>query len=273
MSAHGPPRTQGSAEAIGGPLVQADVAAEQDIGAAIKASSEQSSSMTFFGRQSSWAISASLRASVFKQFGGSLQPFSPDPAKHTVTPKIDNKARSIVKGQPYCKLELIASRPNSRDRIARGLTQRDHIARVLTQPGCKPIKFTRRGGKPQLDENAVEALLADVRIVRGLGELLMLEKRLSQLVGGDGSLVRACGENNRVHRVLKPMGTTTSRATNFQPNLAQVRSANKPDGHRFRNCFKAYPGCVFVGADMDGLQGRGFGRNITSLDGRTYATA
>jgi hypothetical protein len=116
-------------EAIGGPLGPADRRRNKISALPLKPAAN-SRPLSHLWPQSSWATSASLRASVFKQFGGSLQPFSPDPAKHTVTPKIDNKARSIVKGQPYCKLELIASRPNSRDRIARVLTQRDHIARA-----------------------------------------------------------------------------------------------------------------------------------------------
>jgi hypothetical protein len=200
---------------------------------------------------------------MLKQFRSRFQHISPNPAKHTVTPKIDNETRSIVKGQPYCKLELIVFRPNSWDWIARVLRQWDHIACVLTR--CKPANFSH--GEPQVDENAVEARLADLRVVRGLWELLMVEKRLSQFVGGDRSLVRAYGKDNRIDGLLKPLGITTSRAPHLQPNLAYGRGADKPDGHRFRDCLEPYPGCVFVGADMEGLDGRGFGYRMTSLDG------
>src|SRR5579864_4665357 len=37
-----------------------------------------------------------------EQFGGWLQPISPNRAEHAVTPKVDNSAGGIVKRQPYC---------------------------------------------------------------------------------------------------------------------------------------------------------------------------
>jgi hypothetical protein len=84
--------------------------------------------------------------------------------------------------------------------------------------------------------------------------------RVSQFVDRDGSLVRACGEDNRIHRV-----TIAGRAAHFQPNLTQVRSTNKPYRHRFRDCFETYLGWVFVSAHMEWL-GRGFGKCMTPLN-------
>jgi hypothetical protein len=191
---------------------------------------------------------------LLEQFGSRLQSISPCPTKHTVTPKVDGKARGIVKGQPYCKLKVINSNPNPRDRI---VTQR--------------TKSTY-GGKPQIDENTVEALVTHFHVVRGFGRLLMVEKRLSQLVRCDSFLVRPYGEDDRIHGVINPMGAA-GRATNFQPNFAKFPSANKPYGHRFRACFETYPGWVFIGADMQRLEGRGFGHCMTPLDGSAYATA
>jgi hypothetical protein len=196
-----------------------------------------------------------------EQFGSRLQSTAPCPTEHTVTPKVDDKAGGIVKGQPYCKLKLITSDPNPRDRIAR----------VATQRRWKPTKSTY-GGKPQIDENTVEALVTLFRVVRGFGRLLMVEKRLSQLVRCDSFLVRPYGEDDRIHGVITPMGAA-GRATNFQPNFAKFPSGNKPYGHRFRACFETYPGWVVIGADMQRLEGRAFGHCVTSLDGSAYATA
>jgi hypothetical protein len=48
--------------------------------------------------------------------------------------------------------------------------------------GWKPEKLTE-GGKPQIDEETVESIVARYPEMDGLGEYMMLEKRLSQLCG------------------------------------------------------------------------------------------
>jgi len=135
-----------------------------------------------------------------------------------------------------------------------------------------PAKFTK-SGKAEIDENTVEALMTELPQVQGLGELLMVQKRLSQLIEGDSSLVGCVTDDGRIDGVINPIGTMTSRATHFHANLAQVRGAKKPYGKRFRDCFEVPHGWVFVGADMEGLEGRGFSRYPHPLDGGAYAIA
>jgi DNA polymerase-1 len=53
------------------------------------------------------------------------------------------------KGYPCTKLKLVEFNPKSRD----------HIARVLINQGWKPEKLTE-GGKPQIDEETVESIVA-----------------------------------------------------------------------------------------------------------------
>ena len=105
------------------------------------------------------------------------------------------------------------------------------------------------------------------RVARGLR---MVEKRLSQLIGCDSFLIRAYGEDDRIHEVINPTGT---RATHFQPDFAQVLSANKPYGHRFGPCFETYPGWVFVGANAEGAERGDFGHCTTPFDRGGNATA
>jgi hypothetical protein len=73
---------------------------------------------------------------LLEQAGNCLHLISPNPAKHAVTPEVDNKARGIVKWQTYCKLKLVIFDPNYRDRLGCILMQ---------------CEFTR-GCKSQIDE-------------------------------------------------------------------------------------------------------------------------
>jgi DNA polymerase I len=102
----------------------------------------------------------------------------------------------------------------------------------------------------------------------------MLEKRLSHLANGDSSLVRVVGSDERIHGFINHMGSITCGRAHFQANVPTlVRKLDKPYGHRFRDGFKAPHSRVLMGADTEGLEGRGIGRNMTPLDSVMYAMA
>jgi DNA polymerase-1 len=222
-------------------------------------------------------------------YGFWYQPVSPDPTKALFVPKRPNKAQGYwgdegvaeeeyatydiegtptfhkrtvktFQGYPCTKLKLVEFNPGSRD----------HIARVLIKQGWKPEKLTD-GGKPQIDEEAVESIVARYPEMAGLGEYMMLEKRLSQLCGTDNSLVQSQKADGRIHGVINPGGTGTGRCSHFLPNLAQVPSAKKPYGTEFRRLFYAPAGWSFLGADMQGLELRGLAHYLHPLDGGKYA--
>nr|WP_228747874.1 DNA polymerase [Bradyrhizobium sp. BR 10289] len=193
-------------------------------------------------------------------FGAWYQPVSPDPTKALFVPKRDNKRLGYVAGQPSTKIKLVEFNPSSRD----------HIARVLKLQGWKPEKLTE-GGKPQIDEETVESIIARYPEMDGLGEYLMLDKRLSQLVGGKNSLLQSVQMDGRIHGVINPGGTGTGRCSHFLPNLAQVPSPKKPYGIEFRRLFFAPKGWSFLGADQQGLELRGLAHYLHPLDGGKYA--
>jgi DNA polymerase I len=231
-----------------------------------------------------------LEQRLKETYGIWYQPISPDPTKSLFIPKRPNAAEGYwgdewfedeqeitydiegspimgkirkvkkFKGYPCTKLKLVEFNPKSRD----------HIARVLINRGWKPTKLTE-GGKPQIDEETVESIVARYPEMDGLGEYMMLEKRLSQLCGTDNALVQSQKADGRIHGVINPGGTGTGRCSHFLPNLAQVPSAKKPFGTEFRRLFYAPKGWKFLGADMQGLELRGLAHYLYPLDGGKYA--
>ena len=200
-----------------------------------------------------------LEQKLKAEFGSWWQPISPDPAKCVFIPKKDNKKLGYLAGYPIKKYKLVEFNPGSRD----------HIAKVLQDRGWKPTKYTP-GGSPLLDEEAIEGAVAKHPELAGVGEYLMLGKRLSQLTGSKQSLMAAVQEDGRIHGSINPMGTITGRAAHFSPNLAQVPSAKKPYGAEFRSLFKMPPGFKLVGADMAGLELRGLAHYLSFFDGGAY---
>lgn len=200
-----------------------------------------------------------LETRLKAEFGSWWQPISPDPAKCVFIPKKDNKRFGYLEGYPIKKYKMVEFNPGSRD----------HIAKVLAERGWKPTKFTP-GGSPLLDEETIEGAVAKHPELAGVGEYLMLTKRLSQLTGSKQSLMAAVKEDGRIHGALNPMGTITGRAAHYSPNLAQVPSAKKPYGSDFRALFRLPAGFKLVGADMQGLELRGLAHYLSYFDGGAY---
>jgi hypothetical protein len=200
-----------------------------------------------------------LEQKLKAEFGSWEQPISPDPAKAWFVPKKDDAKRGYKKGVGFIKLKTVEFNPGSRQ----------HIAKVLKERGWKPTKFTD-GGSPLLDEETIEGAVARFPELQGVGEYLMLTKRLSQLTGSKQSLMAAVREDGRIHGRINPMGTITGRAAHFSPNLAQVPSAKKPYGSDFRGLFRMPPGFKLVGADMQGLELRGLAHYLSYYDGGAY---
>jgi DNA polymerase I-like protein with 3'-5' exonuclease and polymerase domains len=201
-----------------------------------------------------------LEQRLIETFGSWEAPISPDPTKAWFVPKRDNKKLGYVAGVGFTKMKAVQFNPKSRD----------HIAKVLMDRGWKPEKFTD-GGKPQLDEETIEGVVGHYPEMAGIGELLMVEKRLSQLTGSKQSLMDNVKEDGRIHGAINPMGTITSRGAHFSPNLGQVPSAKKPYGTEFRQLFyHGKTGWKIVGADMEGLELRGLAHYLAYYDGGAY---
>lgn len=201
-----------------------------------------------------------IERKLVSQFGSWEAPISPDPAKSLFIPKKNDKKRGYVKGVPVFKTKQVMFNPRSRD----------HIAKVLKDRGWVPEKMTE-GGKPQIDEETVAGIVEKYPEFAGLGEYLMIEKRLSQLSDGKQSWLNCVGPDGRIHGVINPMGTTTSRAAHHSPNLGQVPNMASPYGKECRSLFYAPKGWKIVGADQQGLELRGLAHYLHPLDGGKYA--
>jgi DNA polymerase-1 len=196
---------------------------------------------------------AIVEDALVKQFGSWEVP------TEVLIPKRDNKKLGYVKGVPVQKYKTVTFNPGSRD----------NIAKVLKDRGWKPKKFTD-GGKAQFDEEVLQSVVAEFPEMAGIDRYLMLDKRLSQLADGKQAWLTAVQEDGRIHGVINPMGTTTSRASHFLPNLGQVPNMASPYGPECREFFYAPKGWKFLGADMSGLELRGLAHYLVPLDGGKY---
>lgn len=200
-----------------------------------------------------------LETKLKETFGSWYAPVSPDPTKALFVPKRDNKKLGYVAGQQSTKIKLVEFSPGSRM----------HIERVLRLQGWKPTKLTE-GGRAQIDEETIEGIVARYPAMSGLGEFMLIEKRLSQLAGTDNSLIQSVQDDGRIHGAMNTMGTATSRATHFYPNMSQVPSAKKPYGSAFRSLFAAPSYWLCLGADLQGLELRALAHYLAPLDGGAY---
>jgi DNA polymerase I-like protein with 3'-5' exonuclease and polymerase domains len=201
---------------------------------------------------------SALEEALKQQFGFWLAPVSP--TKFLFTPKKDDAKRGYVKGQECCKLKRVDFNPGSRD----------HIVHVLRARGWQPTEFTD-GGKPKVDETTVAGLRGQFPVAGALADYLMVDKRLSQLAEGEQAWLKQVKTDGHLHGVVNPMGTITSRASHYAPNMGQVPSPKKPYGIECRALFGRKPGWKLVGADMEGLELRALAHYLAFADGGKYA--
>lgn len=213
---------------------------------------------------------AEVEPRLVAQFGSWLQPVSPNPEKSTIKPKRTGRRQvilpdgSVTREQywsdvPYTKLKRATFNPKSHQ----------HIEKQLRKLGWVPTEFTP-SGQAKMDENVINAVVERYPEMEGLGQLVMINKRLSQLVEGDQALLKNVQADGRIHAAINPMGTQTGRASHYHPNLSQVPGMDSPYGPEFRECFEMPPGWALVGADQSGLEGRGLSHYLAAFDGGAY---
>jgi DNA polymerase-1 len=190
-----------------------------------------------------------LERKLQQQFGGWFK------AKKLFTPKKDDKKRGYVAGQPCTQIEWVDFNPKSHP----------HIEKVLRGLGWVPTDFTDNGAA-KTDEEILESVAAVYPETEGLVEYLMVCKRLGQLSTGQRAWQTEVKANGRIHASYNPMGTVTSRASHFGPNIAQVPKGTAPYGKECRALFHAPEGWEMVGADMEGLELRGLAHYMAKYD-------
>jgi DNA polymerase-1 len=133
-------------------------------------------------------------------------------------PKRDDKVRGYYKDAPSCKIKPVDFNPASRDHIA------DRLIKIY---GWKPETFTD-GGKPELDEDTINAL--PYSEAKDIAEYLLIDKRLGFLSEGKQALItHATNERPlggkltglyHIHPRINSGGTVTHRASHSNPPIA-----------------------------------------------------
>lgn len=179
--------------------------------------------------------------------------------------EVFNVYKTEVEGEYFQKIELIHFNPGSRDQVADRL-------KILF--GWEATEFTDTG-KPKVDDETLKSL-THIPECALLAEYYMVEKRLSQLAEGKEGWLKKINELGKIHGRMDTIGTQTSRATHFSPNLGQVPSLTNADGivpygKECRQLFIPDPGYVLLGVDCSGLELRCLGHYMAPFDGGVYA--
>lgn len=199
------------------------------------------------------------------QFGKRWEVVTGRSGKQLKPREVFNVYKTEEEGAAYQKVELVHFNPASRDQVADRL-------KVLF--GWEPTEFTD-SGKPKVDDETLKSL-EHIPICKLLAEFYMLEKRLGQLAEGKQAWLKHVREDGKVHGRLDTIGTQTSRATHYEPNLGQVPSITNADGtvpygRECRELFTVDEGYVLLGVDCSGLELRCLGHYMAPFDGGAYA--
>jgi DNA polymerase-1 len=205
---------------------------------------------------------------LVEEFGGWYAPKKTEAIKvkgrvkrvpKTFTPKKDNKRLGYLAGAPMTQIEWVTFNPGSRA----------HIIRCLKERGWKPTEHTENG-TPKLDEEVIDNITAEFPACAKLATYLLLSKRLGQLAEGEQAWLKKVAADGCIHASYNPMGTVTSRAAHFDPNIGQVPAAASAYGSDCRELFTVPPGWALLGADMEGLEARCLAHYLAKYDGGAY---
>ena len=199
-----------------------------------------------------------VEAALRKQFGGWYKPKN---KQQPFVPKRDNKKLGYIAGAPCTQIEWVEFNPGSRE----------HIENRLRKLGWEPEEFLE-SGKAKLEEEQLDGIAVLFPQAAGITRYLLLTKRLGQLAEGPQAWLKKATVDGRIHCQYNTMGTITSRAAHYDPNLAQVPSSASEYGHECRSLFTAPEGMVLLGADMAGLEGRCLAHYLAKYDGGEYGS-
>lgn len=184
--------------------------------------------------------------------------FPPWTIEEVFIPKVNNKTRGYVKGEPFIKTQTVVFNPGSRHHIAN---------RLKAIHGWKPAKFTE-AGTAIVDEDVLSELpYPEAKL---LTEYLMIQKRLGMLAEGRNAWLKMA-KKGRIHGEVITNGAVTGRATHRNPNIAQVPAVGAPYGTECRSLFTSSPERSLVGIDVSGLELRMLGHFMAAYDGGKYA--
>ncbi len=161
--------------------------------------------------------------------------------EETFIPKVNNKTKGYIKGQPFIKRYEIEFNPSSRQMLAE---------RLIKKYGWKPTKESPTG-LPVIDEEVIESLTYPEAPL--LQRYFLVTKTLGQLADGRNAWLKL-EKNGVIYGGVDTIGAVTGRCTHNSPNLAQVPSGHSAFGKECRGLFKARKGYRFIGCDASGLE-------------------
>lgn len=175
-------------------------------------------------------------------------------------PKVNNKARGYVKGQPFTKVRLEEFNPGSREQIAN---------RLREKYGWEPEKTTEKGN-PVLNDEVLEQL--PYSEAKPLAEYMLLKKRLGQIADGNNAWLKLVNNDDLcIHGDLVTNGCITGRCAHRNPNMGQVPAAYSPYGKECRSLFHAPDGWDLIGVDAKALELRCLAGYLAIWDDGEYA--
>lgn len=211
-----------------------------------------------FDDQAARRLTATLLARRAELEGELQDAFPPWTIEEVFIPKVNNKTRGYVKGEPFTKKHTVVFNPGSRHHIA---------DRLKTLYGWSPKKYTE-AGTAIVDEDVLSGLpYPEAKL---LNEYLMVQKRLGMLAEGKNAWLKLA-RNGRIHGEVITNGAVTGRATHRNPNLAQVPAVGAPYGTECRSLFTSSSGRRLVGIDVSGLELRMLGHFMARYDEGKYA--
>jgi hypothetical protein len=188
-----------------------------------------------------------------------MEVFPPIKQESVFVPKVNNKARGYIKGEPFTKVTYQEFNPGSRAQI---------VSRLKGKYGWVPEELTAKGN-PILDDEVLSAL--DYPEAKVLGEYLTISKRLGQIADGQKAWLKYVNnQDSCMHGEVVTNGCITGRCAHRNPNMGQVPASYSPYGKECRSLFHAPDGWDLVGVDAKALELRCLGGYLALWDDGEY---
>ena len=201
-----------------------------------------------------------LRAKKDELHAKVMEVFPPIKHETVFVPKVNNKSRGYVKGEPFNKVTYHQFNPGSRPQI---------VSRLKNKYGWVPEELTDKGN-PILDDEVLSAL--DYPEAKVLGEYLTISKRLGQIADGQKAWLKYVNnQDSCMHGEVVTNGCITGRCAHRNPNMAQVPASYSPYGKECRSLFHAPDGWDLLGVDAKALELRCLGGYLALWDDGEYA--
>jgi DNA polymerase-1 len=186
--------------------------------------------------------------------------FPPTRVPYAVNAKTGRQTFRTVDGERVDH-KVVPFNPGSRQQLA---------DRLIAKYGWVPEDFTKTGD-PVMAEEVLLGLSDVYPEAKIAAERFVVQARIGILEEGNGSYLRLCDAQGRLHGRFIHIGTVTHRCAHKSPNLGNPTSINKPFGREIRGLFVSLPGYTFAGGDASGLELRMLGHYLARWDGGHYA--